>query len=671
MLYRPQPGEARSWKRSSTSDVPTSRDRDDARYGNVSDTLDHPEVYDDWSGGLNGPYQDPSKTNGFAWSNNMETRFPRQMIHSQAPQLLASRYASLNTDINYAIDVPLPGTQAQAPGAGAVLVSTKNLVGYLQPTQYPYTAGSAFVFSLGVTAGQYYGGRPALFGSYVYVGDLQGSSYLQLDRTFANGSLGPNQPAQWFEVAAGMMWFGFGNQVRSVPRGSDPAATANYNATLGLGNGFFITRDAIAMEDQLYVGFPDGVYQGNLTGTFNNVMDSVNDAVDLDNCADLTTHQGWLVAAQGPHVWRYKPSSVQSELQEVGPTGLGARSLDGTRQISGKFTAVKGYGRWLYAGLFTGSGSVFMAGHDASPGLPFVWHPLHDFLGLNVKIRHIHVDNITNAGGVQIPARIWAAADASYGANAGATAPLFYWPIPRGDENPLLDMQFSANYMGSAAIEFGASDWNAPSTDKVWRSLRAWGDNLRNPGGVQPANNRYGVFSYITNPIIGAANSVATLGTIPPLSSPSQGVVLGDLYFTVSTNGSINVRGQSIGVRLDSYESEAQTPGANTPVWRSIVTRGFLRPVEVEIIEARVRIADNMPDRAGGRLRPAVSQITDLRAIGSGSAPALLTDISGATQWVTMLGMPDETEQYQAGSDTPETIATIKMAVMDYSAGPI
>ena len=42
---------ARAWSRSGVPDVPTRRLPQDQQYGNVSDTLDHPSVYEDWSGG--------------------------------------------------------------------------------------------------------------------------------------------------------------------------------------------------------------------------------------------------------------------------------------------------------------------------------------------------------------------------------------------------------------------------------------------------------------------------------------------------------------------------------------------------------------------------------------------------------------------------------------------
>jgi len=641
MLVREQ---GRAWARTGYPDVPSRRSPTDTTYGNVPDTLDHPEVWEDWSGGFGDAYRRPDRPNVTHWSRGFDLRFPRQGIHCQAPQLLPARYASTRANADFFLDVPLPGVANPPAGAGAVLALGRGFVSSYVPTQFQNTAGSAFDRIYEATGGGAlgFGHRPALVGSYTYIPNTDGSSFYQRGHDGLVYTLGPNQPTRWFATAAGRMWFNSNNRnmLRSVSVFADPLVTSNYAATIGLGNGWLTSDDAVPIDNQLYVGFPDGAYQGNLSGTFNNILGDVGAATDVDNCRDLTAFQGGLVAAAGPHLYWFRPSSGgNAELHEIGPGGI----FSNRSAIRGRFTCVKGNGKWLYAGLFTGSGSWFMVGRDASPGLPYVWHPIHDFLGLNVKISRIHVDSIsTSSGGTRIPNRIWCATDATFGAQAGATAPVFFWPIPYGDNNPLSDTAFSPNYMGSARMDLGESDWGAPGTPKVWRTAEVIVDSLL--AGIRYTDLFYSIDQGARTP----------LGRVE--SSPKS-----KLHFQSLAENF--VQGQSLGMSIESFTASAN----NTPVYRAGVFRGTLRPSSIQLITARTFIGNNVLDRRGGKMRPGSNMIRELRSMAEGTGPSYLTDLAGATGWVAVQSPIEEQEIYQRGFEEPEIMATVRMAVLDFT----
>lgn len=678
-------GKGRAWHRSGQVDVPTRRSQEDAQYGNVPDTIDHPEVYDDWSGGLSAvPYRTDDNRNQYPWANGFDARWPRQLIHAQAPQLLVAAYATLGTNVVGFLDVPLPSTGQRDAGKGAVLVLQQNRIGILAPTNFPNTAASAFDMALYATTAQPTNAPAAIFGSFIYVGRQISDRFERLNLTDLTATqilnVGGAIPAgRWFAVAAQRMWVAGTSQGGTSPPNNifqsigitqDATASGNYSASISIGMGL-PAGYGIALESQFYIGMPDGIYQGNSFGTFNNVLTDIGMAVDSDNFRDLTIHNGQVVGAAGPTIYAYKPSTIESRTREIGPP-LGISPLSAAPAITGKFTCVKGFGRWLYAGLFTGSQSWLMVGHDASgPNLPYVWHPLHNFLGLTTKVSRIHVDTITtSSGGVSIPNRIWAATDASFGSVSGATAPVFYWPIPRGDNNPLFDPTFTGNYMGSASMDMLSGDWGAPAAQKVWRTARPWGDSYNNPTLDTGATRRLNV-SYVVNrqPVF---NTLVSLGVFPPLSQ--TGPAAADLYFTASPGA--GVIGQTLTPHIDSFTAlpidpvpDPGTPIHSTAALRALVVRGLVRPNSNDTIVALTRIANSMTDRNGKRITQDMgAQLRTLRSKAMASGPSMLTDLVGNQAWVSVIPPIEEEEIYQQGQDQPEVQATVRMVVMTFSS---
>jgi hypothetical protein len=312
---------------------------------------------------------------------------------------------------------------------------------------------------------------------------------------------------------------------------------------------------------------------------------------------------------------------------------------------------VEGFGRWLYAGVFNGSQSMVFCGWEASgPNLPYVWHPMQ-LLPETCKISRIHVDAITAASnGARIPRRIWVATDASYGAQAGCTAPTYFWPIPEDDGPPFADSSFSPNYCAQAVLEESQHDWDAPGTWKVWRKLEVYAESV---GG---------------SPIPLQVNTIID-GTMAA-AFDSSGIFFGSSgppkdfhYFTNANNTAV---GQAS--RL-SYLSSALTFATigQTPIYRAFVERGNVRPRTADTITAKVRIADTVQDRNGGQMRAGSAMLQDLRTFALSSNPFPLVDLTGATLPILVIPPIQEEEAYQGGSDYPEIVATVKLAVLDAS----
>lgn len=677
-------GNARSWHRTGVPDIPTKRLPQDQNYGNVSDTLDHPEVIDDWSGGPGEFRRTASNPNAYAWSINMDTRFPGMMIHSQAPQLLDNVvYSGAALNANWITTVPMGSLAQTLAGQGAVLVLGN---GYL--ARYEPVAAASFILAFESTdAPTKWGRRPAIYGSFMYLPNLTGTAWYRrglADLLFTYSALATVGVSDWFAVSSQQMWFEAGGRgrLRSFTSSEGNLLNgANLGATVQVGNGYFATRDAVALEDQLIVGSSDGMYAGNTTGTFNNVINDTATSFNPENFAALTTHQGYVVGAAGAHIWAFHPSTIQSITREIGPPYLGMAPTLGTGPAYvGRFQAVTSYGRWLYTSLFTGSGSIFWAGFDPGGEGPFTWYPLHDFLGMNVKVTQIHVDGITtNSGGQMIPRRIFAVCDASWGAQAGATAPIVFWPIPDGDDNPVLSQSFTPNFMGSASIETSYDDWQAPGTPKVWRQANIYGSRLPitpyvgwKLGPLQPATPMYcgtnnSIILYPPMPAFTLSYVIDAGAQIALVNATGTGTVNGNIYF--NPGGSIT--GHEIRWRLDSQPTNniGILPAVSAwPVYRAIIGRGAVAPPVFETIEVKAEVG--RPDRRGGNARTNAGQlVTELRDYATGTGPQILTDLVGNTYYVKVQGPIEEEEFWQQGRDDPQVIAGFRMAVLSFSTG--
>ncbi len=236
MLYRDPTSRARSWTRAGEADIPARKQADDVKYGDLPDDVDHPEVWEDWAGGFGDYYRLDNQRNHYHYSENMDARFSRQLIHAQQPQLLAARYGSVNINIDSLIDVPLPSVAIPPAGAGAILAVGRGIVASFTPTTIYSTPGSMFDVNYEATGGGAlgFGHHPAVFGSYAWLPNTNGSGFYRRghDLTY---TLSDCMTARWFEIAAGRMWRSHNRgYMQSVAIGADPLITANWSATLPL-----------------------------------------------------------------------------------------------------------------------------------------------------------------------------------------------------------------------------------------------------------------------------------------------------------------------------------------------------------------------------------------------------------------------------------------------------
>jgi hypothetical protein len=396
----------------------------------------------------------------------------------------------------------------------------------------------------------------------------------------------------------------------------------------------------IAYGEQLCVGTRDGLYMGDETGTFYNVLPELSHQKHEDNCRDLTIHHNGIVVPHVGGLYWYRSNGLDAQVDVISPPPPGRNN-----PISGYPLAVRSIGDTLLAAYWTGSASFLLAGHSQPSG--WVWHPLNR-IPVPWRVNRLHVDGITvSSGGVYaLPNRLWVLTSGSPNPNILNT--LYACEIPPQYGNPLVPTPaFSANYVGSAVIELGSVDFGAPSTPKLFRSVEVWAENLTWPA-------RVGNFYYDVD----HSGSWTLLGQA--ITSPKQ-----TLYFPAG-EGTFTT-GQSIELRLESFTASA----AFTPIYRTILIRGALMPRSVDEITAVVRIADNMSDRQGQPMRSAATQIKELRDLANVTVttqPIQLIDLTGATQWVKLIPPIGEMDVYQQGSDYPELAATIRMAVLSYTS---
>lgn len=657
MVVRQPPNNARAWDRRGTADIPyrfyqwTS-----GPYDPEPPEIDHSAVFDDWSGGYGHAYRDDQLPNdntyNFSW--NFDARFPKQLIHAQQLQYLPnSRYSGSNINCEYLTDVPLPGVASPPAGAGAVLAYGLNWATSFAPTGL-LTAGSQFD-KLAESSGQTFAERPGLFGSFAYIATDTGFWQRKFDGTTA--TINTSLPSEGFATYRNVMWRRFGaagNLLQSVAAGSDPNVGANWSATLNIGNGLNGINDMMERGDALFLGMDDGLYQGDISGTFFNVLPEARDVRHADNGRDLTAYDGGVVFAGAPGQYWYQPAQfggARGDAYEVGAQAV----TTGQNPVRGRIRTQQAFGPWLYAGLFTGSQSWLLAGRrtdERTAPQPYEWHTMQ-LLPDTVKIHRIHLDAISNASGQyhEMPGRMWIATEASFGAQTGATAPLYIAPMPRLNQNPLLDPAFTANYCGSARIDFSYTDMQMPGVLKVFRSVELWADNLQS--GAQYCD----VWATVDN----GSRMYIGRATQSPKST---------IYFP-GDRGTF-VGGVNIKLSLESYTASFNV----TPVYRSVVLRGPVRPHSIDVCTAQTWIADGLKDRLGNEMRPGADMITELRALGDpsqmGNNPVQLTDIAGATQWVVVLPSIAEVEFRQDGERNPEIMATVKMACLDFtqSSGP-
>ena len=664
MLARTRRGAARSWRRSSTPSVPGASSPAESRFGTTAPELAFREVFDTFDGGDGHAYRSVAPPGGVHWSENLDVRFPGMAVHCQA-LLTATLWDPFDggriSGVQWLSDLPLSnpadgGPQPPDIGFGGVFTfgRRENLVTdadafILYPTArtFPPALDATYRSTSSRDSNE---GPAAVFGSYFYVGGSSGNFHrFNLDGMARTEGPAATHSFHGFVNAGNRLWAAVGpwrraSGLRSLAPGTTAAGMnePDWSATLVLGNGRGPIQDMVALGGQVFCGMPDGIYASDQSGTVINVTGAVGQNANQSNFRSLTIHQGEVIGQHVGGIYAHNPTTTTAaRTREIAPAVRSSRS-----PVRGIARAVHSFGGWLYAGVWTGSESYLRAGREMAPG-DWRWHTLQRLPGEG-KIGRLHVDGITYGSGnppTAIPQRMWAAIESSFGLMADtASAPLYFWPIPRLDANPLApDPVFSANYVGSARLDLPGIDRGAPGVVKVGETLEVWADGMLS--GARYADVYYAA-DRGPRTLLGRAQT-----------SPVSTLLLG------STNGSF-VTFRNLDLSLESFNT---TPGTSQ-VYRAVVLLGNLRPQYVETIEAQITLADDTPDRRGTRMRSAEQQLDDLRALADplrlGGQPHRLVDLAGATSYVVFDGMPTETESYQEGGENAELMASIRMVVM-------
>ncbi len=483
MIQRPETGlSGRAWDVTGVVDSPIAgMSPSDQKYGNINAQIDHPSVWDDWSGGFGAAYRRASNPNTVHWAENMDLRRPGEAIHVQALRIPTGVHASWNMNAEYMLDVPQGiGTNDQVVGGGEVLAYGLNFITRYSPTNLASEA-SQLLATVEGTGGNW-SGRAALYGSYIYIGQSNGSAFARIDADGGGFTMG-TLPGAMFVTAGQQLWRLWGPGTKGPVYAQNindinPAnilVSANWSATYNVGGRGLPIRDVVALGNQLFLGTPDGLYAGDLSGTFSNVLGELGNAVNLDNARNIVVHEGQVMVPYLGGIYAYRPSTTTPIAREIwsGP-------MQSNRSpIRGQVTAVESLGPYLYAGLWTGSQSYILAGWDASYPLPYAWTPMHK-IPARSRINRIHFDSITAPSGgvpsgIAMSPRMWVSI-----ANAPAVTANAFTNWNPSDKNANVTLSggnFIASSAGSGAAWYGVRSALGKSSGKWYWEITGTGGN--------------------------------------------------------------------------------------------------------------------------------------------------------------------------------------------------
>lgn len=695
MLAREQG--TRAWRRTGRPNAVQPRSSDaDLQRNALPAEVDFVATYDDFSGGFGDSYRDPHTPNRIHWSEHMDCRFPRQMTHCQQPAepvtltpAVGSAGFSPGVGVSWIMQVP-HADDAAAPvppgpvGRGSVVFfgrsevdasGSSSSVITLTPTGIPPNG-------LPVVAPEFqkieevgrgdttpsirmlaFNGRPALWGSFVWVGGNPTGTRPEFRRRDLRGLAGISttlspMPGAVFAAAGNRLWRAHGpsgghvQYLQSVGPGLDPMGTANWGPTYNIGNGLVDVADMVSLDDQIFASTQDGLYAGDTTGTFFNVLGGLDGQINPDNGRNICVHQRSVIYPHAGGLIQYQKLQTAAVAIEIGPNQSSQRS-----PIRGHVRAVTSYGGWLYGALYTGTQSWLMAGRTDYSTNDFAWHSLQRLP--DGPVRQILVDTISSpaasianpaSGNLQIPPRFWVSMEFSL-PSSSSTGQVLQWEMPQGDSNPLSAPGFSANYTYSARVDFGRDNRGAPETLKTLRRLDVNTDANSFLSGTRYADVYY-TLDGGTRTLLGRAQTSPRT----TLYFPS-----GEGSFTTCYDFELSINSRTTA----TIQSDILiTP--NAPVYRSFVLHGTFLSEGVDEITAVVNTGNGRRNRQGAPMRSAAGQLAELRGM-AGGPPVRLIDLTGAQQWVTVSRGIDERESYQQGSDMPEVLATIHMAVLTFS----
>lgn len=416
-------------------------------------------------------------------------------------------------------------------------------------------------------------------------------------------------------------------------------------------------QDMLAVEDQVYVAMQDGLYAGDTSGTFRNVLPELESNGNYDNLRNICLHQGQVIAPTVQGLFAVDANGDVASAREISPPRTKSSPFNGFVRT------VQSYGRWLYAGFVSGTASYLLAGQNTDQG--FTWHPLYRKPDTTARIGKMFVDGITMAEDGPTSPRMWITTDdhryrvidgIRIPAGQYHEAPLYVCQMPLLDDNPLTPaLGFTGNYVGSALMELPMIDGGAPETNKVWRSVAVAAENMQ-------SGTTWAVVQYLTHATTGW-QTLGTINTSPYAMLHFTGADAGD-----GTGFTGAIMSPWLRVRFQSYTLNPRI----TPIYRSVVVRHRTRPRLSEVIQATIKCADGTLDREGVPMRPGSTMLDELRALSRPSqGPVTVTDLAGNKVIATIQPPVAETETWQDGVQFPEVAAQVRMALFYASSGTV
>ena len=464
----------------------------------------------------------------------------------------------------------------------------------------------------------------AVFGGTAYVGMGYSEAFWQ--RASANdptktwtqasglyiGYLATFKDRVWASVTA--------NAVRSFA--TTPTTASNWSGSYPIGDPGAPITEVAELADYLYIGKQDGLFTLDEDYIARPATPELASVRSANNCVHMRAWHGsmWVPHIRG--LLNYRALGANGFVVTPATPGAWVTSANPAR---GLVTALAGDNRWLYAALYTPDGDTYiMAGRESfadeqEHGL-LIWHPLAKIAGKRCNAMHL--------SGLRTNPTLW----------FGVGADVGYITLPRNGENPLQDS--NSRYATTGSIYFPAHSWSAPTTKKLWKAITVEGRDLTPSRYV---NVYYRVDEVSNWTYAGRANRWPK--SVIPL--PAAGV-----------------SGARLEIRLDLVLPDSSKP----PVIYSVVVRGAERPQTIEVITAAVRCADNLRLNSGAPERRSGADIlTELRQYATLGEAVTLTDTLGVERRVLVLGPVDEIEVEQDGTNAPEKIAMVKMAVFETS----
>ncbi len=358
-----------------------------------------------------------------------------------------------------------------------------------------------------------------------------------------------------------------------VSRSTDGGPAATWTAGLPVGDSAHAVTNLLSLEGAPYVVKTDGLFRASQTGGTELVQPwpRLAGSADGDNGRGAAAWRGalWLPLRDG--LFRFTPGAFAP----VGPEML----ADNDSPVRGHVTACAGDAYFLYAALRSDQGVTYLMCYDADRG---AWHPLAD-LGRR-ECRHLWVSDLPGPN-----PRLYIGLAGDIGAII----------LPRHSANPLHDPQ--CRFAASGDLHLGRFHGSPAARRTAFLGLVVDGARLGPEAHVDAAYRLDGAGAY------------APLGRFATASG--QRVDFGSA-----------VAGTSIELRqrLTSRSDRA------TPVIRAVTLAYAARTGFKRVFDFRVRLADQLPLRHGGRDRRTARDIKRaLIAAAAAELPVVLTTPDG------------------------------------------